>query len=82
MEFLSDPLLWILCLIGFLIVVGPWAYNNLLKLLRGIKKSSHYECIEKINCLIDIRSGIADGDSRNLIDSVILVLIQEHDSHV
>lgn len=82
MEFLSDPLLWILCLVGFLIIVGPWAYKNLIKLFRGGQKSSHDECIEKINCLINIRSGVVDGAARNAIDSVILVLIQEHGSHV
>lgn len=78
MSFLNDPILWILCLIAVFIIAGPWLYKIATSFFRG---SDREDCLKKIDWLMQIRSEISDSDVKKSIDSVMLVLIEEHGHH-
>ena len=77
MDFLNDPILWVLSGVAILIVIGPWFF----KTVAGLFKRSDDKCLEKIKWLMKIRSGISDEDAKKAIDGSMLILIGEHDKH-
>lgn len=77
MDFLNDPVLWVLSGVAILIVIGPWFF----KTVTGLFKRSDDKCLEKIEWLMEIRSGISDEDAKKAIDGIMLILIGEHDKH-
>jgi hypothetical protein len=78
MELVNDPLLWILSAVALVIVFGPWLYKKLTGIFGRDDRGC---CVKKIDCLIKIRSSIKNQDAKKALSDVILVLIEEHDSH-
>ena len=77
MELLNDPLAWGIGGVAFLILVSPYIYKVIALLFRKNK----VDCLQKINWLMRIHGDLQDATARKAISDVMMVLIEEHNSH-